>query len=255
MSRPQRHKFHSLYLWHRYTGIVCSVLVLVLAITGLLIQHADKLKLQQHYLSNTSLLDWYGIGTDTITSFDTGDNWISQVSNYIYLDQQAIQGHYDELRGAVATEFGFAAVTGNDLVLMSKAGELIETLTAKDNLPEHALGIAQTSRGVVIRGSNRYWLGDTELIQWHPYKGPHPEWVQATTATSNITIAVQQHQQHHQISWERFLLDLHSGRLFGKYGFLIMDIAAIGLILLACSGLWVWSQRRQKDKLHAKDAY
>ncbi|MBL1432554.1 MAG: hypothetical protein COB94_003805 [Gammaproteobacteria bacterium] len=43
-----------------------------------------------------------------------------------------------------------------------------------------------------------------------------------------------------EISWERMLLDLHSGRVFGRYGIYVMDFAAIGLLVLSCTGLWIW---------------
>jgi len=42
------------------------------------------------------------------------------------------------------------------------------------------------------------------------------------------------------LSWERLLLDLHSGRLFGSVGVFIIDLAGIALLLIALSGVWVW---------------
>ena len=45
---------------------------------------------------------------------------------------------------------------------------------------------------------------------------------------------------------ERVILDLHSGRIFGDYGVYLMDAAAIALLWLSFSGLWVWNSRRRK---------
>ena len=40
------------------------------------------------------------------------------------------------------------------------------------------------------------------------------------------------------------MLDLHSGRLLGRLGPLIMDAAAVALVLLAASGIANWVRRR-----------
>jgi uncharacterized iron-regulated membrane protein len=39
---------------------------------------------------------------------------------------------------------------------------------------------------------------------------------------------------------ERVLLDVHSGRIFGRYGPLAMDLAALALAVLALSGIWIY---------------
>jgi uncharacterized iron-regulated membrane protein len=44
---------------------------------------------------------------------------------------------------------------------------------------------------------------------------------------------------------ERVILDLHSGRFFGKLGPWLFDIAALLLILLSLSGAWIWLKRRR----------
>ncbi|MEK9766944.1 MAG: PepSY-associated TM helix domain-containing protein, partial [Thalassolituus sp.] len=45
------------------------------------------------------------------------------------------------------------------------------------------------------------------------------------------------------ISLQRIVLDIHSGRWFGSWGIWMMDLAAVVLILLSISGLWLWWSR------------
>jgi uncharacterized iron-regulated membrane protein len=45
------------------------------------------------------------------------------------------------------------------------------------------------------------------------------------------------------VSWERLVLDLHSGQFLGFKGRLLTVFFAFGLILLAFSGVWVWSSQ------------
>ena len=43
---------------------------------------------------------------------------------------------------------------------------------------------------------------------------------------------------------EQILLDLHSGRLFGSFGVLVMDLAAILLVVLSITGFVAWNSSR-----------
>ena len=49
------------------------------------------------------------------------------------------------------------------------------------------------------------------------------------------------------ISLEKFILDLHTGNLFGLSGKIISDIAALALIFLTLSGLYnLWMRKKKK---------
>ena len=47
------------------------------------------------------------------------------------------------------------------------------------------------------------------------------------------------------LNWQRFLLDLHAGRIAGLAGQLIMDLAALILIVLAVTGTVIWGRTRR----------
>ena len=51
------------------------------------------------------------------------------------------------------------------------------------------------------------------------------------------------------LSWERLLLDVHSGRLAGRIGVLLVDAIGVLLCALALSGIamwWLHRRRRQR---------
>jgi hypothetical protein len=50
------------------------------------------------------------------------------------------------------------------------------------------------------------------------------------------------------LSWERLLLDLHSGRLFGQAGVWIVDAVGVLLITLASSGTLMWWFHRRRGR-------
>ena len=63
MSRRRRHrlKLKSLYVWHRWVGLVAALFVIVLAVTGLALNHTEELQLDARHVRTAWLLDWYGI--------------------------------------------------------------------------------------------------------------------------------------------------------------------------------------------------
>lgn len=52
------------------------------------------------------------------------------------------------------------------------------------------------------------------------------------------------------LSWDRVLLDLHTGRILGDWGIYVMDGAAIILLILTFTGMYNWyrSPRRGVSK-------
>ena len=58
-----------------------------------------------------------------------------------------------------------------------------------------------------------------------------------------ISKAISQAYLGEGLPLERILLDLHSGRLFGKIGVYVMDSAAVLMIVLTVTGLLIWIRR------------
>ena len=54
------------------------------------------------------------------------------------------------------------------------------------------------------------------------------------------------------LSLERLLLDVHSGRIFGRYGPWVVDAAAIALLMLGLSGVWIYVRSIKQGKLRHK---
>lgn len=230
-----------LHIWHRYVGITAALLVILLALTGLVLNFNDRLQLDQTHLRSSWLLNHYNIGNFPVTSFRPGNQIVSQASEYIYLD-----GHYklhlrQDLVGAVELGSNLLLATESSLLLIDTSGEIIEEIGTYSGLPEKPLGISVTAGGhPVVRGINTYWKGSNELTAWQPLHGPHPQWSAPTETPASINITIQEHARSHEINLERIFLDLHSGRLIGRWGQHIMSIAAGLMLVLAISGTIMW---------------
>jgi hypothetical protein len=53
------------------------------------------------------------------------------------------------------------------------------------------------------------------------------------------------------LSWERLLLDIHSGRVLGRFGVLLVDSVGIVLGTLATSGTAMWWLHRRRKQRHS----
>ena len=104
--RRKKHgiKWRSLYQWHRMLGIAAGVFVLLLAVTGLMINHTESLELDERYAKADWLLNWYGIAPPAdAVSYRLGEHWVSQLGNRLYLDGEEIPGSYGRLLGVAGT--------------------------------------------------------------------------------------------------------------------------------------------------------
>lgn len=239
-NRRASEKWRSLYLWHRYAGLAAAVLALWLAVTGITLNHTEDLKLSRRFVQQDWLLSLYNIKPpENISGQRVEGWWLARSGNRVYVNDAFI-GH-GALVDAAPTAFGIVVAFEDRLQLYTANIELIETLPSPTATP--ILGIAATQDGVVITAATETFLADTDFTNFAPAPLMDialPE-TQPLPATLAQTIA--QDVLYHSLDWERVLLDLHSGRTFGKAGTWIADIAGALLILLAITGILVWAQR------------
>ena len=140
-----------------------------------------------------------------------------------------------------------AVATTEAVYLFAPDGALVEK-TVPVGVPGPLTGVAAATGGaLVLRTASGAWAGDLDLAEWRPVAGSAPPaaWARTQPLPSGIAAGIAQARRGAGLPWERVLLDLHSGRLFGALGPLIMDLAAVALLLLAASGLYNWLRSRR----------
>ena len=86
------------------------------------------------------------------------------------------------------------------------------------------------------------------MMDWDVIINEDIEWSQNITLDNAQKENLRQAFRGKGLNMERVVLDLHSGRFFGSYGIYVMDAAALALLWLSFSGIWVWWSRTQKQK-------
>ncbi len=247
--RKHRIKLRSLYVWHRYLGLTAALFVLILAGTGLLLNHTERFAWDSRFADQHWLLDWYGIEAPAQTlSFQVGDQQITQLGERLYLDRMALAGEYHEMIGAIALPDLIAVAADASLILFTKEGELVERLGGAEGVPAgmRALGLDHVGR-LVIQGGHAIYHPDPSFLRWlHWEDDPGKiQWVEAANLSADHRRYLRQDYRAGILPMERVLLDLHSGRILGRYGTLVMDAAAIIMMVLAISGFLMWLKRRR----------
>ena len=237
--------------WHRRFGLSVFIFLLLFVTTGLALQHAAWFGLGDRYISASMTAELYGVTVDA-TDFQTANHWVSHAGRFLYMDGAPVARlEMNSLQGAVEYSSVLWVAGDNQLWLLAQDGEMLDELAINSGLPDLATGIGRSAQGgVVIRGLRGNWIGNDEGTVWRPYTGAQPAWAEASglPAPSAMREKVLAHAGSHLITWERVLLDFHSGRLFGGAGVFIADAAAFLMLLLVASGLNV-NLRRRKSSL------
>ena len=259
MTRHNKQKsagvqLRSLYLWHRWIGLLSAVFVILLALTGLALNHTEELALDSAHVQSPALLDWYGIRAPTeITAFSAGGVTVSRVGSRIYADSKEVAIIEPPLLGAVYFSDLLILATADKLLLLTREGELVEEMGAAAGIPADikTIGITRDER-LAIGTANGFHLADSELLAWQATSRPDAHWSEPVTLDPALVTALQASYRGNGLPVERVILDLHSGRILGPWGVYLMDGAAIVFLLLACSGIWLWGKRRASARTHRR---
>lgn len=243
------------FLWHRRAGLAAIVLVIILAITGIMLNHSESLKLDETYIESSSLLNWYGLEPEgEIISYKVNDHIISSWDGQLFFDQQAIANTTQTLYGVVWAEQLIVAAFDTEIFLLTHEGELVERVPTSQSFSDiQRLGL-KYNRPVIETSEPLYYMADEHILDWDVIIDEDIEWSVKVRLNESQIDDLRHTFRGNGLNMERIVLDLHSGRIFGHYGVYLMDIAAIALLWLSFSGLWVWWRRRikQKRKHHYK---
>jgi hypothetical protein len=222
----------------------------LLAVTGILLNHSSQLGLDHRFVDWPWLSEAYGDHSQDLPAFQLGAQWLSRATNgRIYLDAQAVAPCEGKLVGAVAAgELLYAGCAG-ELLLITGDGALVESVSASTGLPTPLQAIGLIGTQLVLQSGGTWWLADLDLMEFAsraPAGGAVISQLVPDRLPENIRVQIPAPDQW--LSWERLLLDLHSGRILGRPGVLWIDIVGALLATLATSGVAMWYLHRRRKQ-------
>ncbi len=241
------------YRWHRRIGLTSAFLVVILVITGILLNHTEALQLDSRFSQSSLLRKAYGLPARLeIQAVTLDQSVISQFEDTLYINTRPIDICPGQLIGAVR----LPARTGLPSSLLSacSSGLLWHTGTGEylDYIAADAIGAANISRlgisagqqPVIADGSTTLRI-DLDDLSTVVIGADAVSWSQLREVDTSTAARLTDAYYRSALSWEQVLLDLHSGRLLGgNFGVLLMDASAVVLLLLVISGIYMWWIKR-----------
>ncbi len=233
----------TLWRWHRRLGILLILFIIWLSATGILLNHTSDLHLAKQPVHQQFLLSLYGIERPLIQSYQLGEQWLSHSGEHLYFNTAQIGNCSGRFLGVAITTASspavIAAACGDDIILLTEPGELIERISGSYQLPLplQVLGLCDTSKQTIcFKADNRAFTLNVNEVSWSE-TAENIITLSSTKPPAALQTALEQNTL--SLHWERVILDLHSGRLLGL-GPWLMDIVGVLLIVLGLSGLGIW---------------
>lgn len=232
----------SIYQWHRYVGVTIALFVLILSSTGIILNHTSEFKLSNIYVKNETLLNHYGIhAPDSVKSYVINNIWVSQWQNRLYLNKIDLGETNSQLVGVIYYQEMIIIGLNDSLLLYTPEGELIEKLSDTEGIPAAISAIGITDNHLLaVNSTNGIYTADIDLSIWLKDPQAITIWNDSKKLPQRLYEDLLNKYRGKGLSIERVLLDIHSGRLLSTGGIYFMDVVALLLMFLACSGLWIW---------------
>lgn len=236
-----------LHRWHRRFGVLVSVFVLWLAISGWLLNHTAFLNLAQRSISLPLLSAHYGLSVELpVQAFNAGAHWLTFNSTTAWLDGKSLESALSQPLGLIEGERALYLANATTLLLLEKNGAPIDSERV-DSLPiKNISRLGYGCGGVVISDAQAiYASGDG--ISWQRCDSD-VQWSSASPLSAQQRATIEPLVQP-AVSLEKLIQDLHSGRFFGAWGPLFIDFVGLIFVVLALSGLWMFAHQRKQRAL------
>jgi len=242
-KRSPRHR-HWARRSHRVVAIGAFSFLILLAITGLLLNHSDDLGLPQQFVSGSVAEKLYGIEAPSIdAAFAAADLVFVTMAGTLYGNVIAVADDVGEIRGAVVSDNLVVVATDREFILTTTEPTLVERSDIGSVQRLNRIGLAG-SQVVVELNSGRFAFDSNQML----LSALNPAiadiaWSEAIQAEEQQARQLGNAAAGEIISWERVLSDLHSGRILPNVGRIIFDLAALCLLYLCMSGVLLWFRR------------
>mgnify|MGYP001827844268 CR=1 FL=1 len=225
MTIDEARRRKTLARWHRRLALLVGLWLALLALSGVLINHAHDWGLDRDPLPRALLGLVYGIEADAIDYCDLAES-IGPACSEVFARLELPAGQL--LLGAT------------QLVLVDVQGRVIETL------PAGQLGLTGVERG--LRLGDTVYLSDGPTTVRTDSDLLDLENLDAVEAEALADAPWQRRgNPADTVTWERLLLDLHAARFLGPAARWFNDLMAGLILVLVVSGAWLYRAKRRRD--------
>lgn len=235
-----------MWRWHRRLGLLAALLALLLAITGIALNHSSQWGFDHRFVRADWIYSLYGEQADELPAFRAGNRWLFRTAEgQLYLNHIEVAPCGGELVGGHEYQGLILAACADELLLMTESGELVEAIKPGVGLPSPLSGIGLADEQLVLRTSDGWMRADIDSLAFGQPAQVGAIIEQGAPGVLPDELQARLPWRNYWLSWERVLLDLHSGRLGGAFGVWLIDLAGLLLCILGLSGVAMWWLHRR----------
>ncbi|WP_319380438.1 PepSY-associated TM helix domain-containing protein [Thiomicrorhabdus sp.] len=250
-------RIRTLISLHQKIGLAAVLVVVMLSVTGIALNHTETFALKNQPVEQRWLYQWYGLTVPELKkqiffedeSGDSGSRiWVAQYDQDIWVNGNKItQGR---LAGFGKTQFGYALVLQQVSVLLSPDFELIDQIA--NPAGSSVLAVRQNPLALSLENQTAWGL-NPDMTGWVEIKsggviGTLPENTASEALPNALRAKIEDEYFKQGLDWERVLLDLHSGRIFGSAGVFVIDFFAVLMVVLSLSGFLLYRMKSSKKR-------
>ncbi len=248
----------SLIAVHRFFGQLAAAVVIVLALTGLAMNHEEDLDFLEGTVRWEPLLDWYGLAPEGgLVYFAADPHSGASLERGIYLNGRYLVATETPLVGVIRFQRFLAFAARDRLLLVDPKAVDPVPFVIKDSIEESTgqrarildqmdsaslpglltrVGRSSDEELVVATDAGSY-KADADLLSWSPIDSTTVEWSVQSSPPQELRSAILREFRGEGLPRTRVIADLHSGRILGDYGPWLMDGSAVILLLLVATGI------------------
>ena len=210
-----------------------------------MLNHSSDLELDKRYLTWDWLLKHYNIANvEPDVVYLLGHKTISQFGTEVFVDATPVTHIERAILGGVMLDDLMVLATDDALILLNHDGEFIERMGASTGVPPNIQNIGLFHGEPIVQTRDGLWRSDFLLDQWERISLQGVGWSIPLAMPESVEVELATYFHGKGISVERFVLDVHNGRIIKIVGTYLLDLIGILLIILSLTGLWMWIRRR-----------
>jgi PepSY-associated TM region len=243
------HHIRLIRRWHARLGVAAMLYLPVLIFTGWALNHGDDLKLDGREVTTPWLMSWYGIqGVAPSQGYALGNRYFAWSGEKWALGNKMLPRVQEEPTGALELAGIYYLASASALYLFQEDGQLLDKLE-KSSLPATPiLALGKIDNKIVLK-TPAALFASTDGLSWGQVKADNVIWSTPQVLPAELKLRFAE-MLAPGLSLQRILLDVHSGRIFGRYGTFFVDFMGLALLTLGMSGLWIYWRSVRQGRMH-----
>ena len=228
---------------HRKIGVLCSIPIILIALSGIFLNHASFFSLNKIYIKNSALLSFYKMQPkERPKGFKPSKSWISSFEGGLFLDETKLSDINSEIVSAVKLNDMIAAANKNYLFIIDTKEKFIVEKLGRESLPKGEIKrLAVKNKILLIETDKDLFETSFKISKFKKAKKQEIEVPKKLFLPEKLEEKILQNFRGEGISLSKIMLDIHTGAMFGVSGRFVWDLFAVCLLLLVGTGLY---QRR-----------